>query len=107
MMTLRRHALMEMGWLAAALIEHAFVAKLLIAFANPTQMTVAKTENLGRLPPRDLLRHRPQNHFLYLHSPFHVGLRVAIHASHGLLPSTPAKRTYHVLSQPDSHVLPT
>ena len=31
----------------------------------------------------------------------HRGLRVGIHASHGLLHSPPAKRTYHVLSQPD------
>ncbi|HEV7218751.1 MAG TPA: hypothetical protein VGN39_07740, partial [Terriglobales bacterium] len=31
----------------------------------------------------------------------HRGLRVGNHAAHDLLPSPPAKRTYHVLSQPD------
>ena len=49
----------------------------------------------------DLLRHRLQHHVLYFHRPLHRGLRVGIHASHGLLSSPPAKRTYHVLSQPD------
>src|SRR5258705_12393820 len=49
-------------------------------------MPVAKPENLGRLPPRDLLRHRPQNHFLYLHRPLHCGLPVRKHASYVLLP---------------------
>src|SRR5205085_10384694 len=38
---------------------------------------------------------------LYFHCPLHRGLRVRIHASHGLLSSPPAKRTYHLLSQPD------
>jgi len=58
-------------------------------------------DDLGRLPPRNLLRHGPQNHFLHFHRPLHCGLRVTDHASHGLLPSPPAKRTDHVLSQPD------
>src|SRR5215469_16463875 len=61
-------------------------------------MPVAKTQDLGRLPPRDLLRHRSQNHFLYLHRPLHGGLRVRVHASHGLLLSPSVKRTFHVLT---------
>ena len=36
-----------------------------------------------------------------IHRPLRRGLRVGNHASHGLLPSPPAKRTDHLLSQPD------
>ena len=54
-------------------------------------MPVAKTRDLGRLPPRDPLRHRP----------LHGGLRVGVRAWQGLLLSPPEKRTFHVLSQPD------
>src|SRR5947209_19053838 len=64
-------------------------------------LPITNADNLGRLPPRDLLRHGSQNHFLYFHRPLHCGLPVTDHASHGLLPSPPAKRTHHVLSQPD------
>src|ERR1700678_4377896 len=35
------------------------------------------------------------------HRPLHRGLRVRVHAPHGLSSSPPAKRTYHLLSQPD------
>src|SRR5580700_9573415 len=42
-------------------------------------------------------RHR----LLHLHCPLHRGPRVGLHASHDLLPSPPAKRTFHVLAQPD------
>src|SRR5205807_5438516 len=62
---------------------------------------VADADDLRCLPPRDLLRHGPQNHFLYFHRPLHRGLRVREHACHVLLPSPPEKRTDHVLSQPD------
>jgi len=65
------------------------------------QMPVAKTKNLGRLPPGNLLRHRLQHHVLHLHRTLHRGLRVSIHASHGLSPSPPEKRTYHLLIGPD------
>src|SRR5215472_4293366 len=54
-------------------------------------MPVAKTRDLGRLPPRDILCHRP----------LHGGLRVRVRAWQGLLRSPPEKRTFHVLSQPD------
>jgi hypothetical protein len=49
----------------------------------------------------------PQNHFPYLHRPLHRGLRVGLHAPLGLLLVPPAKRTDHVLNQPDISVLPT
>src|ERR1017187_4036476 len=73
----------------------------LITLPPPPHLPVADPDDLGRLPPRDLLRHGPQNHFLYLHRPLHCGLRVRHHAFHGLLPSPPAKRTLRLLSQPD------
>ena len=67
-----------------------------------THGTVADPDDLRRLPPGDLLRHRPQNYFLYLHSPLRRGPRVAFHAWHGLLLSPPAKAADHVLTQPDN-----
>src|SRR6202043_350233 len=75
--------------------------ELFITLSPAPHLPVADPYDLGRLPPRDLLRHGPQNHFLYLHRPLHCGLRVRHHAFHGLLPSPPAKRTLHLLSQPD------
>src|ERR1035441_5873716 len=75
--------------------------ELFITLPPAPHLPVADPYDLGRLPPRDLLRHGPQNHFLYLHRPLHCGLRVRHHAFHGLLPSPPAKRTDHLLSQPD------
>src|SRR5271169_2773301 len=75
--------------------------ELFIPFMPAPHLPVADPDDLGRLPPRDLLRHGPQNHFLHFHRPLHRGLRVRHHAFHGLLPSPPAKRTYHLLSQPD------
>src|SRR5271167_152424 len=89
------------GGLASPPVEQPVIAKLLIALMPASHLPVADADNLGRLPPGDLLRHRSQNHFLYFHRPLHRGLRVRIHASHGLLLSPPAKRTLHVLSQPD------
>src|ERR1017187_8552952 len=75
--------------------------ELFIPFMPAPHLPVADPDDLGRLPPRDLLRQRPQNQFLYLHRPLHRGLRVRDHAFHALLPSPPAKRTLHLLSQPD------
>src|SRR6516225_5249301 len=86
--------------LAPPPVEQPVVALFLVALATTPHVPVADAQNLRRLPPRDLLRHRLQHHILYFHRPLHRGLRVGIHASHGL-PSPPAKRTYHVLSQPD------
>jgi hypothetical protein len=51
----------------------------------------------GRLPLRDLRRHRSQNDSLYFHRPPYGGLRVRVHALHGLLLSPPEKRTFGVL----------
>src|SRR6266536_1745379 len=82
-------------------IEQPVIAELFVALAPATHVPVANTHDLRCLPPRDPFRHRPQDYFLYFHCPLHRGLRVRNHASHGLLPSPPEKRTYHVLSQPD------
>src|SRR5580704_15412746 len=70
------------------------------ALPSAPHVPVADAQNLSRLPPRDLHRHRLQHYFLYLHCPLHVGLCEGVHALHGLLPP-PEKRTYHLLSQPD------
>src|SRR5450759_3235814 len=75
--------------------------ELFIAFMPAPHLSVADADDLGRLPPRDLLRQGPQNNFLYFHRPLHRGLRVREHAFHALLPSPPAKRTLHLLSLPD------
>src|ERR1700731_3696546 len=64
-------------------------------------MPVADAQNLGRLPPGNLRRHHLQHRVLHLHRTLHRSLRVSIHASHGLSPSPPEKRTSHLLSQPD------
>src|SRR5438128_7250964 len=64
-------------------------------------LPITNADDLGRLPPRDLLRHGSQNHFLYFHRPLHRGLRVGNHAPHALLLSPPAKRTDHLLIRPD------
>src|SRR6266498_4421704 len=82
-------------------IEQPVIAELFVALAPATHVPLANTHDLRCLPPRDPFRHRPQDYFLYFHCPLHRGLRVRNHASHGLLPSPPEKRTYHVLSQPD------
>src|ERR1700681_3215752 len=88
--------------LALSPVEQSVVAELLIPLSPAPHRPIAQTENLGRLPPRDLLRNGSQNHFLYFHRPLHCGLPVTDHAWHGLLPSPPAKRTDHLLSQPDT-----
>src|SRR4029077_878684 len=95
----QRHA--SSRGLAPSPVEQLVVAFFLVAFPPAPHVPVADAQNLRRLPPPNLLRHRLQHHVLYFHRPLHRGLRVTIHASHGLLPSPPAKRTYHLLSQPD------
>src|SRR6201993_3975885 len=72
-----------------------------VALSPTPHVPVTDPKDLRRLPPGDPLRHRLQYHILHFHCPLHRGLRVRIHACHGLLPSPPAKRTYHLLSQPD------
>src|SRR5256885_15080110 len=82
-------------------VEQPVVSLFDIALSPAPHVPVADPKDLRRLPPGDLLRHCLQYHVLYFHRPLHRGLRVTIHASHGLLPSPPAKRTYHLLCQPD------
>src|SRR5256884_1333937 len=82
-------------------IKQSVIAELFVTFAPAPHVPVADADDLRCLPPRDLLRHGPQNPFLYFHRPLHRGLRVREHACHVLLPSPPEKRTDHVLSQPD------
>src|SRR5207253_2047416 len=76
-------------------------AELFVALPPAPHVPITDADNLRRLPPGDLLGHSPQNHFLYFHRPLRRGLRVGNHAPHGLLPSPPAKRTHHLLTQPD------
>src|SRR5260370_26320358 len=75
--------------------------ELFVALPPAPHLPVADPDYLCCLPPRHLLPHGPQNHFLYLHRPLRRGLRVREHAPYALLPPPPAKRTYHLLSQPD------
>src|SRR5437667_10061663 len=87
--------------LALPPVEQTIIAKRLVTLSPAPHLPITNADDLGRLPPRNLLRHGPQNHFLDFHRPLHRGLRVREHASHVLLPSPPAKRTDHLLSQPD------
>src|ERR1700692_2365283 len=82
-------------------VKQSVIAKLFQPLPPAPHLPIADADNLGRLPPRNLLRHGPQNHFLYFHRPLHRGLRVREHDCHVLSPSPPEKRTDHVLSQPD------
>src|SRR2546426_8369304 len=87
--------------LALPPVEQTVIAKLLVTLSPAPHLPITDADDLGRLPPRNLLRHGPQNHFLDFHRPLHRGLRVGNHAPHGLLLSPHAKRTDHLLSQPD------
>src|SRR5258708_5401341 len=82
-------------------VHQTVVSLFLVALTPAPHVPVADPKDLGRLPPCNLFRHGLQHHVLYFHRPLHRGLRVRVHASHGLLPSPPEKRTYHLLSQPD------
>src|SRR5260370_31612249 len=82
-------------------VHQTVVSLSLVALTPAPHVPVADPKDLGRLPPCNLFRHGLQHHVLYFHRPLHRGLRVRVHASHGLLPSPPEKRTYHLLSQPD------
>src|SRR5713226_9448625 len=82
-------------------IKQSVIAELLVTLPPAPHVPVTDANNFRRLPPRDLLRHCPQYHFLYFHRPLHRGLRIRNNASHGLLSSPPEKRTYHVLTQPN------
>src|SRR5713101_4357234 len=97
----RRHRHPPSRRLPAPPVEQPVVTLFDVALSPTPHVPVADPKDLRRLPPGDLLRHRLQYHVLYFHCPLHRGLRVRIHACHGLLPSPPAKRTYHLLSQPD------
>src|SRR5271169_2737344 len=97
----RRHRHPPSRRLPAPPVEQPVVTLFHVALSPTPHVPVADPKDLRRLPPRNLLRHRLQHHVLYFHGPLHRGLRVRIHACHGLLPSPPAKRTSHLLSQPD------
>src|ERR1700690_3778975 len=97
----RRHRYPATRRLAPPPVQQPVIALFHVALPPPPHVPVADAQYLRRLPPRDPLRHRLQHHVLYFHRPLHRGLRVRVHASHDLLPSPPAKRTYHLLSQPD------
>src|SRR5438552_8281128 len=97
----RRHRHPPSRRLPAPPVEQPVVTLFDVALSPAPHVPVADPKDLRCLPPGDLLCHRLQHHVLYFHCPLHRGLRVTIHAWHGLLPSPPAKRTYHVLSQPD------
>ncbi len=97
----RRHRYPAARRFTATPVEQPVVSLFHVAFPPPPHVPVADAQDLCRLPPTDFLRHRLQDHILYFHCPLHRGLRVAFHALHGLLLSPPAKRTSHVLSQPD------
>src|SRR5271165_115392 len=75
--------------------------KFLIALPPAPHLPVADADDFCRLPPGDLPGDGSQNHFLYFHGPLHGGLAVRDHVLHALLPLPPAKRTLHVLIQPD------
>src|SRR6266511_1189889 len=64
----------------------------LIAVKRKKRQLLSPTEKLRMIVEEASVRQGPQNHFLYLHCPLHGGLRVGIHASHGLLLSPPEKR---------------
>jgi hypothetical protein len=46
---------------------------LFIALPQTPHLAIRYAQNFGCLPPGDLLRHRSQDHFLYLHRPLHCG----------------------------------
>src|SRR5207237_5113586 len=87
--------------LALPPVEQTIIAKRLVTLSPAPHLPITNADDLGRLPPRNLLRHGPQNHFLDFHRPLHRGLRVGNHAPHGLLLSPHAKRTDHLLIRPD------
>src|SRR5260370_34228824 len=82
-------------------VHQTVVSLFLVALTPAPHVPVADPKDLGRLPRCNLFRHGLQHHVLYFHRPLHRGLRVRVHASHGLLPSPTEKRTYHLLSEPD------
>src|SRR5215470_12177478 len=82
-------------------VQQPVVPLFYVALPPPPHMPVADAQYLRRLPPGNLLGHRLQHDVLYFHRPLHRGPRVRVHACHALSSSPPAKRTSHVLSQPD------
>src|SRR5271157_5454422 len=75
--------------------------ELLVALPPAPHLPVADADDFCCLPPGDLPGDRSQNHFFYFHRPLHRGLGIRDHALHVLLPLPPAKRTLHLLNQPD------
>src|SRR6202167_4399973 len=75
-----RHALRRR--FSSPAVEQPAESELLIPLPPAPHMPVADAQDFGRLPPADLLRHRQQHHFLYLHRPLHGGSCVGVHACH-------------------------
>ena len=87
-------------------IHQSRVAILLHPLSPPPHRPILYPQNLRRLPPRDPLRHRLHDHFLYLHCSLHCGFPVLpfLHvASVGSKPPAHRgqKRTFHVLIHAD------
>src|SRR5215831_10778486 len=97
----RRHRHPTTRRLAPSPVQQPVVPLFHVALPPPPHMPVADAQYLRCLPPGNLLGHRLQHHVLYFHCPLHRGPRVRVHACHALSSSPPAKRTSHVLSQPD------
>jgi len=55
-------------------VHQPVIAVRFVSLPPAAHRPVADADDLRRLPPADLLRHGPQNHFLYLHRPLHGGL---------------------------------
>ena len=75
--------------------------ELLVALPPAPHLPVADANDFCRLPPGNRSGNRSQNHFFYFHRPLHRGLGLRDHALHALSSLPLAKRTLHVLSQPD------
>src|SRR5487761_1850026 len=59
---------------------------VVIAMLPPPHLPVADPEDLGRLPPGDLLGHRAQDHFLHFHPPLLDGRTVVVHVASDMNP---------------------
>jgi hypothetical protein len=75
---------------------------LLLAPVPPAHLPVGDPDDLGGLPPGNLLRQSSQDHFLNLHRPLQGGHRVAVHPMQFAPWPLLKKRTYRVLITPDT-----
>ena len=61
-------------------IHQPVITVLLVPLPPAPHLPVADPDDLRCLPPADLPRHRPQNHFLHFHRPLHCGPRIRLHS---------------------------